>query len=229
MVGSGIKRDVIYDLQGSLVSAFNAPNGSLAAGSKATITHNWPHLKSGGKCHSPSSPSNWDDAIMCESDVEIRRVQFTNMQNHQTIRNMKLRTTLIDSLTASVPMEEANVTFTEVFHRLDGQSKNSKDKAEGWSLPFAIGSIYNIWWGSGVDWTHMAIESHMNSTDEGIIFRFNNTQQREKYNVRPRRQSLALYNYTDRILEDNGTIPLSTSTCKNGQWNNVFDQINTTR
>ena len=162
MVGSGIKRDVIFDLKGSLVSAFNAPSGSLSAGSKVTITHNWPHLTAGGKCHPPTTPDNWDNAIMCESDVEIRRVQFTNMQKHQNFKVMKLRTALIDSLTTSVPMADANVSFSEVYHRLDGTSKDSKDKAYGWSLPFAIGSIYNVWWGSGVDWTHMAIESHMN-------------------------------------------------------------------
>jgi len=56
---------------------------------------------------------------------------------------------------------------------------NSKDKPYAWAMPFITGKIYNIWWSSGIDWTHLAVESNQyEEWEKAIIFKFNNTEQR---------------------------------------------------
>jgi hypothetical protein len=58
-----------------------------------------------------------------------------------------------------------------------------------WSLPYITGRTYQIWWGTGIDFTHLSIYTSPNfpSTDPGIIFKFNYTQNRELFNVGPMR------------------------------------------
>jgi len=56
-----------------------------------------------------------------------------------------------------------------------------------WSLPYVTGQIYAIWWGSGIDFTNMAISSTslFAATDQGVLFKFNYTTNRELYSVGP--------------------------------------------
>ncbi len=51
------------------------------------------------------------------------------------------------------------------------------DKKNAYALPFITGRTYNIWWLTGLDFTHLAIESSQLFTDNdlGIIFKFNYT------------------------------------------------------
>ena len=52
-----------------------------------------------------------------------------------------------------------------------------KDKPDAWALPFVAGRIYNIWWLTGLDFSHLAIEvtQLFEDTDEAILFKFNYT------------------------------------------------------
>jgi hypothetical protein len=51
------------------------------------------------------------------------------------------------------------------------------------SLPYMTNRIYNIWWGTGIDWkqVHMVSSSLFKPTDNAIRFKFNYTDNRELY------------------------------------------------
>ena len=81
MIEPKLKRDVIYDLDGSFSQKFDGTTRS-----SATIVHGFPHLKvhnQNGDCPVATTPTDWDDAIMCGPTVSIKRVMFTNLQNKQ--------------------------------------------------------------------------------------------------------------------------------------------------
>jgi hypothetical protein len=52
-------------------------------------------------------------------------------------------------------------------------------EAQKWSysLPFVAGRTYNVWWLTGLDFTHLNVDvsKHFVDTDPGIIFKFNYT------------------------------------------------------
>jgi len=70
--------------------------------------------------------------------------------------------------------------YTNVSSLLPDISMQSKDRPNTWSLPFITGRIYNIWWGTGLDFSHLAIATSpiFTTADVGIIFKFNNTENR---------------------------------------------------
>ena len=44
-------------------------------------------------------------------------------------------------------------------------------------MPFAVGRVYNAWWLTGIDFTHLAIDVSQlyEDTDPAILFKFNYT------------------------------------------------------
>lgn len=72
----GVKKDVIYDTDGSLSSAFDGMTRT-----RGTIVSNYPHIAQYNQNKCPSSPNaaKWDNAIMCNQDITIRRIYFTNL------------------------------------------------------------------------------------------------------------------------------------------------------
>lgn len=159
MAGAGIKRDIIYDLDGSLSQVFDSQ-----VRTNGTITHYWPHMHHDNPtdCPNATNMAKWDDAIMCTGSLYVRRVKFGNMIPHQDFKVLKMKAAQVASIDEFLPTDNTltSARYSEVYHRLDGSSKDSKDEKYAWALPFIAGKIYNIWWGSGVDWTHMAIESY---------------------------------------------------------------------
>ena len=74
----GMKRDVIYDLDGSLSKSFDG-----ATRTSATIISNFAHIGAYNQdvCTQSPNPDGWDNAYMCDQTVTIRRVYFTNMMD----------------------------------------------------------------------------------------------------------------------------------------------------
>jgi len=72
----GMKRDVIYDIDGSLSNAFDG--GSRPSG---TIVQSYNHIKNyeQSTCPGATITDNWDNTLMCNSSVTVRRVMFTNL------------------------------------------------------------------------------------------------------------------------------------------------------
>lgn len=60
-----------------------------------------------------------------------------------------------------------------------------KEKPYTWAIPFITGRTYNIWWGSGIDFSHLAVFTSPSfvSADKGIIFKFNYSENRESYKI----------------------------------------------
>ena len=69
-----LKRDVIYDLDGSLSQLFDGTTRS----SGGTVVQGFPHIAhyNPSTCPAPSTAGNWDGAVMCDHTVTIRRVMF---------------------------------------------------------------------------------------------------------------------------------------------------------
>ncbi|HRI35441.1 MAG TPA: hypothetical protein PLD02_16950 [Saprospiraceae bacterium] len=51
---------------------------------------------------------------------------------------------------------------------------------KSYSVAFVAGRVYNIWWLTGLDFTHlnMDVSKFFLNTDPAIIFKFNYTQHR---------------------------------------------------
>ena len=58
-------------------------------------------------------------------------------------------------------------------------------KPFSYSFPFIGGRTYNIWFLTGLDFTHMALDVSqlMDDSDPAIIFKFNYTENRELYEI----------------------------------------------
>jgi hypothetical protein len=72
------------------------------------------------------------------------------------------------------------------------------DQLNSYSTVMAVGYSYNVHWHLGIDWQHMlVIPSEMaDPTDPPIILRFNNTQNREKYQMFSMIANKLVRNYT---------------------------------
>jgi hypothetical protein len=73
----GMKREVFYDLDGTLT---NGVFDSVTRPS-ATLTFGWTHLLQDPACVKATTPTLWDSAAVCGPSVTVRQVMFTNMQN----------------------------------------------------------------------------------------------------------------------------------------------------
>lgn len=58
-----------------------------------------------------------------------------------------------------------------------------KDKAFAWSIPYITGSIYNVWWGTELQFDHIAIELSENyaNADKAVIFKFIYSEKKELF------------------------------------------------
>lgn len=170
----GLKRDVIYDLDGSFSSSFGG-----ATRTSATIVSNFSHIATYNQnaCPQALSASDWDYAVMCDQTVTIRRVFFTNLQDTQIFNAQYMKAVELTNIEDVVDPELASDMYSNISALLPTTTMQSKDRPNTWALPFITGRIYNIWWGTGLDFDHLAIATSpiFSSVDSGIIFKFNNT------------------------------------------------------
>ena len=54
-------------------------------------------------------------------------------------------------------MNVSSTDFTEYSSFFNGKEPMI-DKENAWSMPFVSGRIYNAWWLTGLDFTHLAID-----------------------------------------------------------------------
>lgn len=171
----GLKRDVIYDLDGSLSQTFDGTTRS-----SATIVHGFPHIASTNHALCPVAPSGWDDAVMCDSSVTIRRVIFTNLDDHQKFAAQTMKVTELTNVTDFVSESLSSTLYTAILPTLPNNPMESKDKAYTYSLPYITGRTYNVWWGSGIDFAHLSAFTSPSfvDSDKGVIFKFNYSENR---------------------------------------------------
>lgn len=97
----GLKRDVIYDLDGSLSQAFDG-----TARSSGTIVWGYPHIAAynNNTCPFARNSSGWDNAVMCGPTVSVRRVGFTNLGKHQDFAGQFMKAAELSSATSVLPL-----------------------------------------------------------------------------------------------------------------------------
>jgi hypothetical protein len=214
MIGA-LKRDIIYDLDGSFAAQFDGtPRAS------ATIVHGFPHIAAYNQntCPSASTPGDWDDAVMCGPTETLRRVMFSNMIDWQLFNGQYLKAVQLAGINDTVDPALASGLFTSVVTRIDPIMEPKVEQKYTWSLPFILGKTYSIWWGTGIDFTHLAIFTSptFTSVDSGVIFKFNYTENRELFEVGPMRGGAKALTTTDFFTESTGY--LDVSSCSNGQY-----------
>ena len=90
---NGLKRQIIYDLDGSLSKSFN----SLSRTS-GTIVGNFRHLADDPVCTPATTPSVWDNALVCDETAQVRRVMFTNLGSMGLFASTPMKIQLISDV-----------------------------------------------------------------------------------------------------------------------------------
>jgi hypothetical protein len=83
----GLKREVFYDLDGSLTNGVFDSVTRLSA----TLTFGWRHLLQDPACVSATNPALWDTAAVCGPTVTVRQVMFANMINPELFSRQSIR------------------------------------------------------------------------------------------------------------------------------------------
>ena len=192
-----MKRDVIYDTDGSLSQIYDGKNRTSAA-----IVQGYNHIAKYATtiCPPPSNLQNRDGSLMCDSSVSVRRVAFTNPVNARLFKNMGMKVAPLSNITQTIDPNISSTFYTTAYTHLDWLLMDPKKvRPSTWCLPFLTGQTYNIWWDLGIDFSQMAIFTtpYFPSDDKGIIFKFNYSQSRETFHVGPLRGQLKLssFNY----------------------------------
>lgn len=87
--------------------------------------------------------------------------------------------------------------------------KKSVDIPGSWAMPFAINNYYNVHWKWGIDFMNMSLApSREWDTDDGIVLRFNYTDQREYYQIYKYYQEAQI----EPAITSQGSVP-DPSTC----------------
>lgn len=213
----GLKRCLVHDADGSFSQAFDGATRS----SGGTIMHGFNHIKAfhQSTCPEATTASQWDSTIFCDSTEIVRRVVFTNMLSASRFIGQPFKATELASINDTTPDNISATLYTSVINYLTKPSKQpKKEKAHAWSLPYLAGNTYNIWWGTGIDFSHMAIYTSPNfaDADPGIIFKFNYTENRELFEVGTFSGGAKKLTNLDYFTED--PTYLDPATCDNGDY-----------
>ncbi len=153
----GVKRDVIYDLDGSFSTVFDGQ-----ARTNATIVYNYPHISKQhtSHCFIPQTATSWDSSLLCDPTIKIRRVYFTNLWSNKyywnVFSNSYINIAPISNITvnhSSLPSTE--ITTANYYYSLDALI----EKSTTWSLPFVTGSKYAVWWSNNYDFDHLSLST----------------------------------------------------------------------
>jgi hypothetical protein len=179
----GLKRDIVRDLDGSLSQAFDGL--TRASG---TVVHGFPHIAAynNADCPPPSTGTDWDTSVMCGPSLTLRRVFIANLIDKQLFNAQLMKVVQFNSINDTLDPNAtlSSTLYTAVTARLiQTNNMESKNQAYAYSLPYILGRIYNVWWGTGIEFTHLALVSDPNYlvTEPGIIFKFNYTENRELF------------------------------------------------
>lgn len=172
-----LKRDVIYDLDGSLSQKFDGTTRS-----SGTIVQGFPHIKAynPSTCPPPSAVGNWDGAVMCGPTVTIRRVMFGNLRNQQLFNNQYIKIAELANINDVTPVNATADLVTSEPDTITPLKEAKEEQKQVWGLPFITGKVYNIWWGTGIDFEHLSVftSPRFDPADDGIVFKFNYTENR---------------------------------------------------
>lgn len=166
-----IQNDIIHDLDGSL----------SGKGVESYITPAQPHIKGAKNCEVVQNVNSMD-TLVCNNQVQIRRVQFFSMAPASSLGTSGLKVAMID------PADNKNMSSLDS-SKMSEQFFNPwvmNDIMPSWTVAVVTGHIYHVMFGSGIDFDNMGIVPRYNwkPTDKGVLFRMNNSRTRELYESR---------------------------------------------
>ena len=166
------KNDIIYDTDGSLTTAFNG-----IAKPSSSIVYGFKHLAADASCAAATNPAAWNNAVICDETAKVRGVMFTNFLPHSRFVHLAMKTQLLSDSTEWVATD--STSFSEIYSEF-GAMEPMGLKPFSYSFPYIGGRTYNVWFLTGLDFTHMALDVSQLSddSDPAIIFKFNYTENR---------------------------------------------------
>ena len=110
----GIHQNVIiYNTDGSLSAAFDG--GSRTS---ATLVKNFPHLAGETNCLPATTPSAWNNGILCDQTTIMRGVMFTNIMPEYSFKHIGLKAQHIAD--SSEWVAEDSTSFSEIYSEFGG-------------------------------------------------------------------------------------------------------------
>jgi hypothetical protein len=157
---NGLRREIFVDEDGTLTKPIADLIGlTLSSG---TITPYFDHLNIPTKCY--NIVPLWDNSSFCDNTITIRSLLYTNVNPYNDFYGQTAKTALL-----STPTDPDVIPSYSV----QPQMKLS------WSYPYAVGRYYHTHFQFGIDFLHMSLaQSQYWGYDEGIVIRFNYTDQR---------------------------------------------------
>lgn len=143
-----------------------------------TIVRGWPHIVQNDACNLAATPGDWNNAAVCDNTVTVRRVQFANLKKSSVFDKTNQKVVQITDALEEVSTSLPSSDYSSIVSYLG--SLEPGDKGKSYSLPYVTGSMYNIWWLTGLDFTHMSIfgSKYMTDAEPAVIFRVNYTEHR---------------------------------------------------
>jgi hypothetical protein len=91
----GMKRDVIYDTDGSLSKLFDGNTRS-----SGSIIQAYTHIANSyqNACPAPTVASSWDNNIMCDNTVTVRRVIITNLVDSRLFHGQQMKVKALNNI-----------------------------------------------------------------------------------------------------------------------------------
>lgn len=148
----GLKREVFYDLDGSLTNNVFDNNTRTSA----TLTYGFPHLLQDPACLSASDPTLWDTGAACDSTVTVRQTMFCNLIDPNVFRSQPIRVNMLASVE---DVTNPNLTTYTAAYSLQQNMEPKLELKYSYSLPYLTNRVYDIWWGSHIDFNHLAMVS----------------------------------------------------------------------
>lgn len=84
---NGLKREILYDLDGSLTTT--AFDGNTRT--SATVTYNYNHLASEPACKPTTNTQIWDNTLACDSSVKLVTVAFSKVTSESLFSMVGLK------------------------------------------------------------------------------------------------------------------------------------------
>lgn len=82
----GLRREIIYDVDGTYSQGFDS-NSRVSA----TIVNNFKHIADEPDCYSPGDQSIWEDTLICDPTITVRKLTFSNTQNQSLFKNTPMK------------------------------------------------------------------------------------------------------------------------------------------
>jgi len=90
----GLNRDMIFDADASMAPVFDGINRT-----SGTIVSNYQHIAAfeQNHCVSATQPTKWDNTLMCDQSITIRRVMFTNLAVPNNFFQQPMKATVLNT------------------------------------------------------------------------------------------------------------------------------------